>query len=87
MRRRSGNGLLTVREAARLAGVSRWTIRGWIGRGLLPAILVDGRRRIRLADLVAARAVAHAGGVVPACRRDRRRAGRRLRALREAGRG
>ena len=80
----AADGLLTVGEAARLAGVSRWTVGGWIASGLLPAILVDGRRRIRPADLVAARALAHAGGVVPAWRRDRRRAGRRLRALREA---
>jgi len=77
-------GLLTVTEAARLGGVSRWTISGWIARGSLPATLLDRRRRIRPADLVAARDRAHASGVVPAWRQDRTRAGQRLRTLREA---
>ncbi len=76
--------LLTVREAARLADVSVWTISGWIARGSLPATLINRRRWIRPADLVAIRDRAHASGVVPVWRQDRRRAGQRLRTLREA---
>ena len=75
---------LTVAAAAALAGVSRHTVSGWIAGGRLPAAPVGGRLRVRAADLAAAQAAAHAGGVVPAWRRDRRRAGARLRALREA---
>ena len=75
---------LTVKEAAQEAGVSRSTVNGWITGGKLPAILIDGRRRIRPADLAVTHATTHLGGVVPAWRRDRRRAGMRLRALREA---
>ncbi len=76
--------LLTVSEAAQWAGVSRFTVRGWIVSGLLPSRLLDRRHRIRLADLEAAQAEAHLGSVLPAWRDDRRHAGRRLRALREA---
>ena len=76
-------GLLTVAQAAQQAGVSRWTIGGWIAHGHLPALLIDRRRRLRPADLATAQAVAHVGGVVPAWRQNRRRAGRRLRLLRE----
>jgi excisionase family DNA binding protein len=81
---RSAAPLLTVTEAAERLGLSRWTIGGWIGRGLLPAIMVGGRRRVQPADLAATQAVQHAGAVVPAWRRERRRAGWRLRQLREA---
>ena len=77
-------GFLTIVEAARLTGVSRGTITGWIARGYLPTRRVDRQRRIRPGDLVTAYTVAQAGGVIPAWRRDRRRAGMRLRALREA---
>ena len=44
-------GLLTVTEAAQRAGVSPWTISGWITGGRLPAVLIAGRRRIRPTDL------------------------------------
>jgi excisionase family DNA binding protein len=75
---------LTLTEAAARAGVSRSTVSGWVAAGRLPVTRAGGRRRVRSADLAAARAAAHAGAVVPAWRRDRRRAGVRLRALREA---
>src|SRR5215207_5226578 len=77
-------GLLTVTEAAQRARVSYATVRGWIVSGALPMVRMDGRRRIRPADLTIAQATAHVGGVVPAWRRDRRHAGWRLRMLREA---
>ena len=76
--------LLTVTQAAHLAGVSRHTVSGWITNGQLPAVRVAGRRLIRPADLTATQARAHVGSVVPAWRQHRRRAGTRLRALREA---
>jgi excisionase family DNA binding protein len=76
--------LLTVTQAAHLAGVSRHTVSGWITNGQLPAVRVAGRRLIRPADLAATQARAHVGTVVPAWRQHRRRAGKRLRALREA---
>jgi excisionase family DNA binding protein len=76
--------LLTVTQAAQRAGVSRDTISSWITRGLLPAVRIAGRRYIRPADLVATQAAAHLGDVLPAWRQDRRLAGKRLRALREA---
>jgi excisionase family DNA binding protein len=75
---------MTVAEAAGVAEVSRSTVSGWVATGRLPVARAGGRRRIRPADLGAAREAAHAGAVVPAWRRDRRRAGGRLRALREA---
>ena len=77
-------GLLTVTEAAGQVGVSRSTVSGWITGGTLPAVLIEGRRHVRPADLAAIYATAHLGGVVPAWRQDRRRAGGQLRALREA---
>ena len=76
--------LLTVPQAAHLAGVSRYTVSGWITHGKLPAVRIAGRRFIRPADLAAAQARAHVGDVVPAWRQHRRRAGKRLRAIREA---
>jgi excisionase family DNA binding protein len=76
--------VLTVREAAAWAGVTRAIINGWIQSGQLPATLVEHRRHVRLADLAAVQATEHLGGVVPAWRQDRRRAGHRLRTLREA---
>jgi excisionase family DNA binding protein len=76
--------LLTVTEAAQRRGVSRHIIRNWVTRGLLPATRTTGRHFIHPADLVAAQALLHAGEVVPAWRDDPRRAGTRLRALREA---
>jgi excisionase family DNA binding protein len=76
--------LLSVVQAAHLAGVSRHTISGWITQGRLPAVRVMGRRHIRPTDLAATQALVHAGTVVPAWRDDPRRAAKRLRALREA---
>lgn len=58
---RSHIGLLTVREAAELAGVSRSTIVSWIGRYRLP--ITEGPRGV---TLVSERAVLE-------CERDRRR--------------
>src|ERR687897_765550 len=76
--------LLTVSAAAQLAGVSRWIISSWITTGQLPAMRINGRRYVRAKDLAATQAHAHEGEVVPAWRQNRRRAGKRLRALREA---
>jgi excisionase family DNA binding protein len=76
--------LLTVREAAHWAGVTRHTINGWITKGWLPAVLIDHRRRIQPADLAVAQTTVHVGVVVPMWQADRQRAGQRLRALREA---
>lgn len=75
---------LSVAEAADRLGLSRWTINGWISSGALPAIVVAGRRRLRAEDVDIAEAAVHAGGVVPAWRREPFRAGWRLRQLREA---
>ena len=76
--------LLTVTEAAQEAGVSRWIVASWITSGQLPAVLIEGRRFVRPADLAATQATAHVGTVVPAWRQAPPHAGRRLRALREA---
>ncbi len=76
--------LLTVTQAAQRAGVSRHTVSGWITSRQLSAIRVDGRRLVRSADLAATQARAHVGSVVPAWRQHQRRAGKRLRTLREA---
>ena len=76
--------LLTVTEAARRTDLSRSTISAWITQDRLPSVLIDGRRHVRLADLVATRQNAHLGEVIPAWRQDQRHAGRRLRMLREA---
>ena len=76
--------LLTVAEAAQRAGVSRSTVSGWVTSGQLPAVRINGRRYVHPADLAATQARAHEGAVVPAWRQNRRRAGKRLRALREA---
>jgi len=77
-------GLLTVTQAGQRAGVSRYTVAGWVTSGQLPAVRMDGRRYVRAEDLAAAQARAHAGEVVPVWRRNRTRAGKRLRAMREA---
>ena len=79
----AATGLLSVAQAAQLAGVSRYTVRGWIANGQLPAVRSNGRRYVRAEDLAATQARAHAGQVVPAWRQHRRRAGKRLRAIRE----
>jgi len=77
-------GLLTVTAAAQRAGVSRYTVAGWISSGQLPVVRIAGRRYVRPADLAETQVRAHVGDVVPAWRRNRRRAGKRLRAIREA---
>lgn len=45
--------LLTVREAARLAGVSVSTIRRWVAQGRIPSVKIDNRVHIRRADIEA----------------------------------
>src|SRR5215217_5170636 len=77
-------GLLSVTAAAQRAGVSPWTVGGWITAGKLPTVRIAGRRYVRPADLAETQIRAHVGNVVPAWRQNRRRAGKRLRALREA---
>jgi excisionase family DNA binding protein len=76
--------LLTIPEAAQQAGVSLWTVRGWIARGHLPSVRIDRRRRIHPDALAAAQEAAELRRVEPAWRRNPRRAGQRLRLLREA---
>jgi excisionase family DNA binding protein len=80
----TGAGLLTVTEAAQRARVSRPIVSSWITTGQLPAVRIDGRRYVRAEDLAATQVRAHAGDVVPAWRQNRKRAGKRLRAIREA---
>jgi excisionase family DNA binding protein len=75
---------LTIDEAAQQAGVSRWTVRGWIARGQLPSVRIDRRRRIDPTDLAAAQEAARQRLLEPAWRRNPTRAGLRLRRLREA---
>jgi excisionase family DNA binding protein len=70
------NGLLTVTEAAQRAGLPRSVVSSWITTGQLPAVRVE--------DVVTTQAHAHQGEVVPAWRQNRKRAGKRLRAIREA---
>src|SRR5215218_1956000 len=76
--------LLTVTAAAERSGLPRTIISGWITTGQLPAVRFNGRRYVRAEDLAATQARAHEGEVVPAWRQNRRRAGKRLRAIREA---
>ena len=76
--------LLTLPEAAHWAGVSLLTLRGWLRRGHLASVRVGSRRFVGTADLAATLTTTHLDGVVPAWRENPRRAGGRLRALREA---
>jgi excisionase family DNA binding protein len=76
-------GLLTVAQAAQQAGVSGHTVSGWISGGRLPAVRIGRRNYVHPAELAAAQSAAHVGKVIPAWRRNRRRAGQRLRTLRE----
>ena len=77
-------GLLTVTAAAQYAGLPRSIVSGWVTTGQLSAVRINGRRHVRAEDVVATQAHAHEGEVVPAWRQNRRRAGKRLRAIREA---
>ncbi|MEA2512191.1 MAG: Helix-turn-helix domain [Thermomicrobiales bacterium] len=66
--RTAGPGMwLTVAEAARIAGVHRYTVYDWFGRGRLqPLRCDDGTYRIAVADLdryLATRRAAAAAGV------------------------
>ena len=76
--------LLSVTTAAQLTGLSRVLISGWIASGKLPVVRIAGRRYVTREDLLATRATAHFGSVIPAWRQDPGHAGRRLRAMREA---
>lgn len=76
--------LLTIPEAAQRAGVSIWTVRGRIARGHLPSLRSDRRRPIHPDALAAFQESAQLRLVDPAWRRNPRRAGQRLRQLREA---
>jgi excisionase family DNA binding protein len=76
--------LLTIPEAAQRAGVSPWTVKGWLARGVLPSVRIDRRRRIHPDALAAVEEAAQLRRVEPAWRRNPRRAGQRLRLLREA---
>jgi excisionase family DNA binding protein len=76
--------LMTIPEAAQRAEVSPWTVKGWIARGQLPSVRIDRRRRIHPTALTAARDATQVRRVEPAWRRNPRRAGQRLRLLREA---
>ena len=77
--------VLTLAEVARLAGVSRNTVRYWVRSGLLFAEHdAAGRRVVRLANFEAARARVDVAAALRAWRRDRRAAGQRLRTWREA---
>src|SRR4051794_17347651 len=82
--RPGGDERLSVTDAARLTGLSRAHISGWIGDGHLPVVRIAGRRYVTRADLLATQARIHLGTVVPAWRQDPVHAGRRLRELREA---
>ncbi len=76
--------LLPLTVVAQLAGVTPPTLHGWIQAGKLPSIRNNRRRYLRPADVAVVQAREHVDGVVPAWRADPRRAGQRVRALREA---
>jgi excisionase family DNA binding protein len=82
--RPDADALLTITEAARAAGVSRPTVRGWITRGFLPTVRIGQRHYVPRDALLAAQQTAHLGMIVPAWRDHPRRAGQRLRTVREA---
>jgi len=76
--------LLTVSAAAQRTGLPRTVVSSWITTGQLPAVRINGRRHVKAEDLAATQARAHEGEVVPVWRENRKRAGKRLRAIREA---
>lgn len=76
--------LLSLPVVAQRAGVTPPTLHGWIQAGKLPSIRRHRRRYLRAADVATVQAREHVNGVLPAWRADPRRAGQRLRALREA---
>ena len=76
--------LLTVSAAAQRTGLPRTVVSSWITTGQLPAVRINGRRHVKAEDLAATQARAHEGEVVPVWRQNRKRAGKRLRAIREA---
>ncbi len=75
--------LLTVRQAAALLGIPRYTVRRWIQQGILPSIRVKRRWLITAADLLEAQQRQHAGALIARWQCDPPRAGARLRLLRE----
>src|SRR5215218_7390513 len=77
--------LLTVSTAAQRTGLPRTVVSSWITTGQLPAVRINGRRHVKAEDLAATQARAHEGEVVPVWRENRKRAGKRLRAIRETG--
>src|SRR3954470_4739332 len=77
-------GMLTLGQAAQQVGVTRSTVSGWLSSGHLTAVMYGRRRYVRPEDLDTAQTKAHVGSVVPAWRQNPRRAGKRLRSLREA---
>jgi excisionase family DNA binding protein len=77
-------GMLTLAQAAEHVGVTRSTVSGWLSSGHLTAVMYGRRRYVRPEDLANAQTKAHVGSVLPAWRQNPRRAGKRLRSLREA---
>jgi excisionase family DNA binding protein len=61
-------GLLTLREAAELLGVSPWTVRRWVASGKLPHIRLPGGRLLRF-DRADLDRLVEAYRVVPEARR------------------
>jgi excisionase family DNA binding protein len=49
----SGDELLTVADIARILKLNQQTVRNWIDQGLLPALHVGGRVRVRRSDFEA----------------------------------
>jgi excisionase family DNA binding protein len=76
--------LLTLPAAAQRTGLSLPTIYGWLRSGQLTSIHIGRWYSVRPTDLAAVQAQAHLGSVLPAWQANRRRAGQRLRAVREA---
>src|SRR5829696_254706 len=75
--------LLTVSPAAQRTRLPPTIISRWITTGQLPAVRIHCCPHVQAEDLVVTQARAHEGEVVPAWRQNRKRAGKRLRAIRE----